>query len=328
MIIFLVTAAHGSTVQALLHHEIAVDLLSYERLRQLTMLPRATYVFTDLDRLPTETLSYAAIIYQQLRRNRFAVLNDPARVLSRYGLLRRLFLSGFNQFNAYRVEDGTRPTRWPVFLRTEGDHNPPFPELFETSEALERGIGDAVDRGVPFSRLLIVEFAAQPVRPGHYRKFSCFRIGRASFAHTCVNDNQWIAKVGRRDITPPELYDEELRIVRENPYGPAVAAAFDVAAIEYGRADFGLVDGKIQLYEINSNPFMKFEDDHPSAVRQQAYKQFEQNYFEALRAIDTPNDSGDPLMLAAKHERRSAKQLAGKIINGVLRPFNLEVRRR
>src|SRR5262249_7605081 len=108
----------------------------------------------------------------------------------------------------------------------------------------------------------------------------------------------------------------------------AVAAAFELAGIEYGRADFGLVDGKVQLYEINSNPHMIFEGKHPSAVRQKAYRQFEQNYFDALRAIDTPNDSGDPLMLAAKHERRSAKQLAGKIINDVLRPFNLEVRRR
>jgi len=52
----------------------------------------------------------------------------------------------------------------------------------------------------------------------------------------------------------PELYDEELRIVRENPYGSAVAAAFELAGIEYGRADFGLVDSKVQLYEINSNP--------------------------------------------------------------------------
>src|SRR5215468_7075141 len=89
----------------------------------------------------------------------------------------------------------------------------------------------------------------------------------------------------------PELYDEELRIVRENPYGPAVAAAFELAGIEYGRADFGLVDGKVQLYEINSNPDMMFQGEHPSAVRQKAYRQFEENYFDALRAIDTPINS-------------------------------------
>jgi len=293
MIVFLVSVPHAYTVRALLgnRHGVTVDCLSYMRLSELRTLPRATYVFTDLDRLATETLRYAATVYRQLRQHGLLVLNDPARILSRYGLLRRLFLSGFNQFNAYRVEDGTRPTRWPVFLRTEGDHIIPRPELFETWEALQRGIGEAVDQGVPFSRLLIVEFAAQPVRPGHYRKFSCFRIGQASFAHWCVDDNQWIAKIGRRDITPPELYDEELRIVRENPYGPAVAAAFDVAGIEYGRADFGLVNGKVQLYEINSNPEMGFGDDHPSAVRQESYRQFTQNYFDALCTIDTPDHS-------------------------------------
>ncbi len=293
MIVFLITAAHAYTVDTLLsnRHGVAVDRLTYWQLSQLRNFPRATYVFTDLDRLPTESLEFAASVYRQLRRHGIMALNDPARVLSRYGLLRRLFLSGFNQFNAYRVEDDTQPTRWPVFLRMDGNHNAPMPELFETPEALERGISDAVARGVPLSRLLIVEFAAQPVRPGLYRKFACFRIGHTSFAHTCVHDNQWIAKDGQPNIAPPELYDEELRIVRENPYGPAVAAAFELAGIEYGRADFGLVDGRVQLYEINSNPHMIFEGEHPSAVRQEAYRQFEQNYFDALRAIDTPNSS-------------------------------------
>ena len=63
--------------------------------------------------------------------------------------------------------------------------------------------------------------------------------------------------------------------------------AFNTASIEYGRADFGLVDGKIQIYEINLNPMMIFDEDHPSPVRLESGRLFKQNYFEALLAIDT-----------------------------------------
>jgi hypothetical protein len=31
---------------------------------------------------------------------------------------------------------------------------------------------------------------------------------------------------------------------------------FDIAGIEYGRADWGIVAGKVQIYEINTNPYV------------------------------------------------------------------------
>lgn len=293
MIVFIVSAEHTYTHQSLVgqHTGVAVDLLTYAQLVQVRQLPRATYVFTDLDRLPTEMLRAAAEIYRQLRLLGVTALNDPARVLSRSGLLRSLFLRGVNQFNAYRAEEAATPARWPVFLRTEGDHMGPLPQLYRTRNELQAGIKQAVDRGIPMSRLLVVEYAAQPVRPGLFRKFSTFRVGKASFAHTCVDDNQWIAKNGTPGISPPDFFEEELRIVRDNPYGPAVSVAFDVAGMDYGRADFGIVDGKVQIYEINSNPNIVLDADHHSPIRRQTYREFKRNYCDALRAIDTPADA-------------------------------------
>jgi hypothetical protein len=188
----------------------------------------------------------------------------------------------------YRAEDGEAPTRWPVFLRTEGDHLSPFGELYQGLDELQRGIAGAIDRGIPVCRLLIVEFAAEPVRPGLYRKLASFRVGKATFAEVCVHDTQWIAKAGQKGIATDELYDDELRIVRDNPHGPDLAAAFDIAGIEYGRADFGLVGGNVQVYEINSNPTIGLGGDHPNASRMKSYQQFRENYTAALRAIDTP----------------------------------------
>ena len=128
----------------------------------------------------------------------------PARVLSCFGLLRALLLKGINRFNAYRVEEGLLPRRWPVFLRTDGTHAGPLPELYKNDSDLESGIESAIVHGLPRSRLLIVEFMAEPIRPGLYRKLSCFRVGAVGVAHTCVDDTDWIAKQGKLGITPPD----------------------------------------------------------------------------------------------------------------------------
>jgi hypothetical protein len=68
-----------------------------------------------------------------------------------------------------------------------------------------------------------------------------------------------------------------------------LAAAFDIAGLEYGRADFGLVGGRVQVYEINSNPEILFGNDHPSPARQETYRIFRRNYLDVLSAIDTPD---------------------------------------
>jgi len=190
-----------------------------------------------------------------------------------------------------------------VFLRTDGDHLGPLPELYASPEALRQGIERALARGLPMSRLLIVEYCAEPVLPRLYRKFSVFRVGKACVAHTCVDDTQWIAKFGQRGISPPEFFEQEFAIVRDNPYGAAVWDAFDVAGMEYGRADFGLVEGRPQVYEINSNPHVVLEDDNPNLARRRTSALFAANYGAALRTIDTP-DSNTLVTIAAPALRK------------------------
>jgi hypothetical protein len=62
-----------------------------------------------------------------------AALNDPAKSRSRAGLLRSLNSAGINSFNAYRIEEGREPERWPVFLRTEGSHSYPTSDLLHST---------------------------------------------------------------------------------------------------------------------------------------------------------------------------------------------------
>lgn len=293
MIVFVTTAEHGYTHKAVadLEGPTRVALTTYHEILPAKAVPRATYVFTDMDRLSHADLQDAAQLYRRMRHATLTVLNDPARTATRFGLLRRLYFSGINGFNAYRVEEGAKPKHWPVFLRVEGSHRGPATELIHSWDELRRKTDESIAKGLPLASLLIVEFLAEPIRLGLYRKLSSFRVGRSAFAHVCVDDDHWIAKEGKRGITPPDLEQDELRIVRDNPHGADLGMAFDIAGLEYGRADFGLVGGKVQVYEINSNPEIIFANDHPSPVRQETYRIFRRNYLDALSAIDTPDDS-------------------------------------
>jgi hypothetical protein len=66
-----------------------------------------------------------------------------------------------------------------------------------------------------------------------------------------------------------------LRIVRDNPFEAPLKPVFELAAIEYGRADFGRLGGKAQIYEINGNPHIQFPTEHPSAPRTESFRSFD-----------------------------------------------------
>jgi len=264
-----------------------VSVLTYDEALQCSRLPAATYVFTDMDRLSPLQLKLASALYAHLRVHGQCVLNNPARAMSRAGLLRALHDAGLNQFNAYRVEENIRPERWPVFIRTEGSHTAPVSGLLASWDAVRTAVDAAIEAGIPVSSMIIIEYAAEPVMPGLFRKLAGFRFGNAQFAHNCVHEDNWLVKYGQLGSATPELYRDDLRIVRENPYAEDVSRAFDIARIEYGRADFGLVNGKVQIYEINSNPTVAFPLKHPSRDRIEAYALFRKNYLEAVDAASS-----------------------------------------
>jgi len=95
--------------------------------------------------------------------------------------------------------------------------------------------------------------------------------------------------------------------VRENPFGEKLRSVCRGAGIAYGRADFGLVGGEPQIYEINTNPEVKFPvDAHPSAHRREAVRLFRERFEAALRAIDTPTAGGSTLSLDLEQTPGSA----------------------
>jgi hypothetical protein len=309
---FVQARGHAYTLRKVREEPLAprIDIVTYDQLIRSRRLPRATYIFTDFDRLTAYDRDLASVIYLRLREAGVPVLNNPARVKTRFALLRALYQAGINRFNVYRVEEGVWPERYPVFLRQECSHTKPLTELLHSREEIERAIEEAVGEGYSVSSLLIVEFCGEPVRPGIYRKLASFRMGKEEFAFVCNHQPHWMVKSTKPGCASDELYREEFRITRENPYREALRRAFAIAEIEFGRVDYGLVGGLPQIYEINTNPNMIHLQTDPDPIRMEALDLYWSNYIAALHKL--PRDR-DPQGAAVEldhpalryHQRRS-----------------------
>ena len=290
MIRFLLTRGYGSTLRTVRKSLLgaSISLMNYDRLLRARWLRRGTYIFTDLDRLGSWDVEQASHMYLHLKNAGLKVLNNPARVKCRFALLRALHAAGLNDFNVYRVDEMGLPMRFPVFVRKLNGHHGPLSGLLETGAEVQKAVTAAIDAGTPEENIGIIEFAAEPLRPGLYRKLAAFRLGRTIVPHISVHDSSWLVKYGTLGIAGEELYQEELNLIRTNPFAGHLQKVFDVAGIDYGRADFGFYHGRIQVYEINTNPHVAAPDPHPSPSRIESMRVGWENYLEALRALDTP----------------------------------------
>jgi hypothetical protein len=235
MICFLTTTGYDFTLKSLRNDPRAppISTLAYRQALKEPALPEAAYVFTDIDRLSTRELIAAAALYRRLQQEGRRVLNDPARVQVRFLLLRALYRSGINPFNVYSVEEGDKPARFPVFLRLSSGHEAPLSDLLFDQDTLERAIAAAVSFGFPRHALMVVEYAAEPVRPGLFRKHSVFRLGDEFIPHVCVHDTSWLVKLGRAGVAGQDLYEEELKFMQENAFADRLKPVFAIADIDY-----------------------------------------------------------------------------------------------
>jgi tetratricopeptide (TPR) repeat protein len=293
LIYFLATRGFADCVSAISENPAApkITVLTYDDVLQRLSMARGTYVFTDIDRLSSGDLIRASRLYCRLAEGGCRVLNDPAEVKTRFALLRALHDSGENPINAYRVDEGVAPRRFPVFVRVADDHLDPLTDLIHDEATLARAIKAAVASGIPRSALIVIEYAAEPVRPGLYRKLSVFRLGDRYLPHVSVHDVSWQVKHGRLGVASADLYDEELAMMRSNPYADRLRRAFEIAGIEYGRADFGIVGGDVCVYEINTNPFIGRIRPHPFPQRVEAMTLWWSKLIEALEGL-APEETG------------------------------------
>lgn len=294
MIVLVTTRGNGYTLRSLVRGTFGVAtptfrITHYERLLRAWWLPRATYIFADFERLAAWELRQAADLFRTLAGAGLRCLNDPARAMSRVELLTALHQAGINPFRAARADEAPHPSRFPVFLRSEDDHAQALPRLLHDQGELDDALADLRAGGMPLRGMMVVELAAQRYNDTLWAKWGTWRVGdRVIVEHMAVDDN-WLVKIGDAGKMTDATTADEREAVLTNRFAPELKRAFEVAGIEFGRADHAVIDGRSVVYEINTNPYLGPLGSTARPMSRAATNLIARaRIAEALAAIDTP----------------------------------------
>lgn len=303
MIVFLTTAGQDYTIGKLLQRRRTalrrrVITLTYDELLSWRRLPVGNYILADIERLSLDERERVHRRMTQLRRclPGHRVLNDPLASLDRTALLDALHRRGINDFRAVSAGGDLAALRFPVFLRHSALHTGSLSPLIHDPITLRRALATvAADPAWDLRDLLIVEYVDVRNDDGLFEKFSVFRIGSRYFATDYAVHDHWICKGEDEEYCPDDWDRHDLDFQRRNPHIELVRPIFELAGIDYGRIDYAFCGGRLQVFEINTNPMI----DIPAAMARRwrrPMRLFNNNYVQAMRAFDSGRRGRAPLV--------------------------------
>lgn len=284
MIFYLTHKKHSYTMGRYIE-TFAPDLAERIRLvayQEIFQSPPGTYIFADVERLKVKEAIHAARLWHSLERAGCRLLNHPRRSMRRYRLLKCLHRQGVNTFNVFRPwERLWNRLHYPVFLRGENDHKGTISDLIATPRELFQA-------QCRHRKALITEYCDTRSEDGLYRKYSAMRIGDRILPRHIFFSKHWMIK--NADVCDDRLLAEELDYLHTNPHEKELRAIFDLARIEYGRIDYGHYNGRIQVWEINTNPSVLTGSSLQIDRRRVVAETFATPFRAALLALDEAPD--------------------------------------
>ncbi|MGX8011748.1 hypothetical protein ACVDG8_023615 [Mesorhizobium sp. ORM8.1] len=258
MIFYICHRSHANTLASLLIY-FRTDLQDFIRIvphdegAHLLGISSGSAIWADMDRLSDAEIEASANLAERMRLQQPDLLqfNHPRQTVQRFDLLRMLFSDGTNGFNVYRPETLPERVQFPVFLRDEAGATYKTPRLLSSRAELDQELSKLGKMN--FVRPMLVEFGSKAAADGSYRKYAAYRIGAHSYAQHCFASEQWFVKDPGKGMSGQQLA-EHAAYVRDNPHAGALMPIFDKARISYGRIDYTVVDDRIQVFEINTNP--------------------------------------------------------------------------
>ena len=296
-----------------------IVVLNYDELPHARRLPRGTYIFADHDRLSDEQLELATVVADCLEAAGCKVLSHPGRVLRRTPLLDTLHRAGINDFRAMKVNAGLPDDiRFPVFLRLADDHAGPKTGLLDDRAALDAAIDTSPHKGDP--HLIAVEFCdTRDDGVGPYRKYAAMRVGDRLIPRHCFASEGWVTKLNDKVddswIEHEAAYFDQFK----ERYAADVMKVFELAGIEYGRLDFAITNGRMRVWEINSNTMLVSTPDVIDARRIVRQAWSAKQIVDAITALDDtlPPDAGSVPIRLDRSLRRRAGETTGQAIGRI-----------
>lgn len=342
MIYYLVQADHSYTMGRYLKAwggslDRQVRSIAYDELPERKELGAGTYIFSDIERLDPLQTDVAAQVWEQLSSSGedFRLYNHPRHSMRRLKLLDFLARDGGNRFRAHRAASYTDNLRYPVFVRHVFEHSGALTRLLENEKDLNWALLHLVGtHGHSIRDLLIVEFCDTADSSGWYRKYSSFMIGGNVIPRHLIFGRGWQVKAPV-SVDDETLQQEEIRYLDENPHSEELRRIFEAACIEYGRVDYSVLQGNLQVWEINTNPMILQEPERFEPSQMPVQLEFARNIKDAFMAIDLQSDpsntvpvtvSPETLQSMRKRDRRQRQlgfiaRLYGMIVPSRARPY-------
>jgi hypothetical protein len=254
-ILFVTLKEHRYTHELFAHvmrenHNLPVFVSDYSTI-QIASVRDALVVLCDHERFRADDRARLDDFEQELyQRGAGRILNSPSRVKTRLHLLQHLFNVGLNDHRAFPIDTDFRSLRFPVFLRSERDHDGPKTALLYSPDEVSASVAQVS----PLKADLVVEFADCRRSPdGLYSKYGAVGWRGTIIPRHLFFSGSWSVK------RPKQMSDEELALevayIESNPFADQVANVFEHAGIDYGRIDFATrPNGGIITFEINTNP--------------------------------------------------------------------------
>lgn len=226
----------------------------YDDILERTDWPCGLYLFCDMERATPAQCETAARLHAKLQDfpERAKTLNHPIDHLKRYELMRALHENGVNDFNVHRATEIGEGVRYPAFLRYTDQHDGPSSDLLHTRSELEDKLAEMIHEGHDVKRLIVVEFVDVSDANGVFLKFGALRVGSFVVPGHMFAGTNWMLK--HKNNKQSLIGRMERDFMRDFPYSDQVMQAFETSKLEYGRIDYGVKGGRIQVWEINDNP--------------------------------------------------------------------------
>jgi hypothetical protein len=144
--------------------------------------------------------------------------------------------------------------------------------------------------------LLIIEYLAEPVSEGLYRKQAEYRVADRYIPSPSIYARVWLVKYSSSVLVSEDVTRFDAKVTEANPYAEVARRAFELAGIEFGRADIGIVGGRPQVFEINFNPDLRTQRQRPNTnpILRVMWDNSDSQVFAAMRAIDLPRGASAP----------------------------------
>lgn len=305
MIYFFVTAEHAYTMRAFVESwpdrlRIPIEIVPYNELIRKHELKRGIYIFADIERLSKGQARALRPIWNQLKKAMpaGALLNHPSRSMGRFELLKYAHDRGMNDYNVHLISTDPSAVRFPAFVRQASEHNGNLTPLLNSPAEVERAL-EKLPKKRSFRRdLMITEFCDVSDEQETYRKYAVFRVGDSIVPRHLFFSQKWMQKYADNTEYDTAMLAEERAFLENNPHEEQLREFFDAAGIKYGRIDYGIKDGRIQAWEINTNPMLIWaERMQEYGVRRTHNELFLANILEAFHKIGETFAGEEPVTL-------------------------------